>query len=103
MAFDALIIDPDQEAALIRLENLGRYVSSDSRAIFKEAISRVTLSGVIDITNWTRDAIYTLIEFLNEAQASVSLRKGSRCFTPVLLPKGELLDSFVDAIVSDEL
>ena len=66
-------------------------------------IRRVSLSGIVDITNWSRDAIYTLLEFLNEAQQTVSLKKGTRYFTPILVPEGHLLDSFVDAIVSGDL
>ncbi len=103
MSFDILVIDPDQESALIRLENMGRYVTCDNRAYFKEVLRRFSFSGSIDVTDWSRDAIYALLEFLSEVQQTVSLRKGSRYFTPVLVPEGPLLDSFVDAILSGDL
>ncbi len=103
MTFDALSMDPDQESALIRLENLGRYITSENKAIFKEVISRVPLSGVINITNWTREAIYELLSFLHESHQSIALKNGSRYFTPVIFPQGPLLDSLVDAIVTGEL
>ncbi|MFW9921229.1 MAG: hypothetical protein ACFFED_16620 [Candidatus Thorarchaeota archaeon] len=103
MSYDALVIDPDQESAVIRLEHMGRYVTSRNRGNFEEALRRLSPAGIVDITNWSRDAIHALLCFLHEVKRSISLKNGFRYFTPIIFPEGPLLDALVDAIVTGDL
>jgi hypothetical protein len=57
-------------------------------------------SGVIDISGWTLDAVKALVTVCAEENFTITIKHGSRYFMPIRFPKGPLLDSFAESLIS---
>ena len=86
----------------IRMESLGLFVNEENRFQFERMLSKTTLSGVIDISGWTIDAVKALVTVCAEKNLSITIKHGSRYFMPIRFPKRPLLDSFAESIVSGD-
>lgn len=102
MTIDPLLTDDGAENRRIRVESLGRIVKEIQRPHFEKLIRESISSGVIDITDWTIEAVRALLKVCAEDNLRVSLKDGSRYFMPVRYPKGQMLESLANAIVSGE-
>jgi hypothetical protein len=103
MTVDPLLTDDDDaENRRIRVESLGRIVKEIQRPHFEKLIRESISSGVIDITDWTIEAVRALLKVCAEDNLRISLKDGTRYFMPVRYPKGQMLESLANAIVSGE-
>ncbi|MFW9958554.1 MAG: hypothetical protein ACFFCT_10840 [Candidatus Odinarchaeota archaeon] len=83
-----------------RIEALGRVVSSQNQAHFERMIRSMHWSGVVDITDWTFEAIRVLVKICSEEKLIITFKQGTRYFMPVHYPIGALLDSFAKIIMT---
>jgi len=95
-------MDDDAENRIIRVESLGRIIKEIQRPHFEKLIRESISSGVIDITDWTIEAVRALLKVCAEDNLRISLKDGTRYFMPVRYPKGQMLESLANAIVSGE-
>ena len=102
MTIDPLLAEDDAENRRIRVESLGRIVKEIQRPHFEKLIRESISSGVIDITDWTIEAVRALLKVCAEENLRVTLKNGTRYFMPVRYPKGQMLESLANAIVSGE-
>jgi hypothetical protein len=102
MTTDPLLTENDVENRRIRVESLGRVVKQIHRPHFEKLIRESISSGVIDITDWTIEAVRTLLKVCAEENLRVTLKDGTRYFMPVRYPKDKMLESLADAIVSGQ-
>ncbi len=86
----------------IRMESLGRVVNKQNRLQFERMIRETKWSGVIDISEWTTDAVKALVTVCADEKLSITIKRGSRYFMPIRFPKKSMLESFADAIISGE-
>ena len=102
MTIDPLRLDDDTENRRIRVESLGRIVKQLHRPHFEKLIRESIGSGVVDITDWTIEAVKALLKVCAEENLRVTMKDGTRYFLPVRYPKGQMLESLANAIVSGE-
>ena len=102
MTFDPLLTEDDTKNRKIRVESLGRIVKQIQRPHFEKLIRESITSGVVDITGWTIEAVRALLKICAEGNLRVTLKDGTRYFMPVRYPKGHMLESLANAIVSGD-
>ncbi len=102
MPMNSVLQDDDTENRRVRIESLGRIVKTPQRPHFEKLIHESIVSGVIDITDWTIDAIRSLLKVCAKKNLRVTLKDDTRYFMPVRYPKGQMLESLASAIVSGE-
>lgn len=102
MTIDPLLTQDDAENRRIRVESLGRIVKQIQRPHFEKLIRESINSGVVDITDWTIEAVRALLKVCAEENLKITLKDGTRYFMPVRYPKGQMLESLANAIVSGE-
>ena len=86
----------------IRIESLGRVVNEQNRFQFERMLRETKWSGVIDISEWTVDAVKALVTVCADEKLSITIKHGSRYFMPIRFPKRPMLESFAEAILSGE-
>ncbi len=86
----------------IRIESLGRVVNEQNRFQFERMLRETKWSGVIDISEWTVDAVIALVTVCADEKLSITIKHGSRYFMPIRFPKRPMLESFAEAIISGE-
>jgi hypothetical protein len=102
MSIDPILSEDDAENRRIRVESLGRIVKEIQRPHFEKLIRESISSGVVDITDWTIDALRALLKICAEENLRVTLKDGTRYFMPVKYPKGQMLESLASAIASGD-
>ena len=102
MSIDPILSQDDAENKRIRVESLGRIVKEIQRPHFEKLVRECVSSGVVDITDWTIEALRALLKVCAEDNLRVTLKDGTRYFMPVRYPKGQMLESLANAIVSGE-
>ena len=102
MTVDPLLTEDDAENKRIRVESLGRIVKEIQRPHFEKLIHESINSGVVDITDWTIEAVRALLKVCAEGNLRITLKDGTRYFMPVRYPKGQMLESLANAIVSGQ-
>lgn len=102
MTIDPFIAENDAENRRIRVESLGRIVKMLQRPHFEKLIRESVKSGIIDITDWTIEAVRALLKVCAEENRKVTLKDGTRYFMPVRYPEGQMLESLAKVIVSGE-
>jgi hypothetical protein len=102
MSIDPVLTEDDNENKRIRVESLGRIVKEIQRPHFEKLIRESLSSGVVDITDWTIEAVRALLRVCAEENLRITLKDGTRYFMPVRYPKGQMLESLANAIVSGE-
>ena len=85
-----------------RMESLGRVVNGQNQSQFERMLRETKWSGVIDISEWTTDAVKALVTVCADEKLSITIKNGSRYFMPIRFPKRPMLESFAEAIVSGE-
>jgi len=83
-----------------RMESLGRVVNGQNRSQFERMLRETKWSGVIDISEWTTDAVKALVTVCADEKLSITIKHGSRYFMPIRFPKRPMLESFAEAIIS---
>jgi len=102
MTVDQLLTENDVENRRIRVESLGRIVKKIHRPHFEKLIRESIKSGVVDITDWTIEAVRALLKVCAEENLKITLKNDTRYFMPVRYPKEPMLESLAKAIVSGE-
>ncbi|MHA2352925.1 MAG: hypothetical protein ACXAC0_01730 [Candidatus Thorarchaeota archaeon] len=102
MTIDPLQTEDDVENRRIRVESLGRIVKRIQSPHFEKLIRESISSGVVDITDWTIEGVRALLKVCAEENLRVTLKDGTRYFMPVKYPKGQMLESLANAIVSGQ-
>ncbi len=102
MTFDPIVTEDDIENRRIKIESLGRIVRQLQRPHFEKLIRESVISGVVDITDWTIDAVKTLLKVCAEKNLKITLKNGARYLMPVMYPNAQMLESFANVIVSGE-
>ena len=85
-----------------RMESLGRVVNGQNQSQFERMLRKTKWSGVIDISEWTTDAVKALVTVCADEKLSITIKHGSRYFMPIRFPKKPMLESFAEAIISGE-
>jgi len=85
-----------------RMESLGRVVNVQNRSQFERMLRETKWSGVIDISEWTTDAVKALVTICADEKLSITIKHGSRYFMPIRFPKKPMLESFAEAIISGD-
>ena len=102
MTVDPLLTEDDTENRRIRVESLGRIVKEIQRPHFEKLIRESISAGVVDITDWTIEAVRALLKVCAEEKLRITLKDSTRYFMPVRYPKGQMLESLANAIVSGQ-
>jgi hypothetical protein len=87
---------------LIRVQTLGRIISKVNQVQFEKLVRTSIISGVVDVTGWTLEAVKVLLKVCAEEELRVTIKDGTRYFMPVRYPKGSMMESLAEAIVSGE-
>lgn len=102
MSTDPVLTEDDTENRRLRVESLGRIVKEIQRPHFEKLIRESINSGLVDITDWTIEALRALLRVCAEKNLRITLKDGTRYFMPIRYPKGPMLESFANAIASGE-
>jgi len=100
---------PDSQSAEVdinntqaRIEALGRIVCGQNQAHFEKMIRNMLCSGVVDITDWTLEAVTALVRVCSDENLVITFKQGARYFMPVHYPHGFQLDSFAKMIFTGQ-
>ncbi|MFW9768976.1 MAG: hypothetical protein ACFFF9_01575 [Candidatus Thorarchaeota archaeon] len=103
MSLDPHITDfTDFDDRLIRVQTLGRIISKVNRSQFEKLLHSSIFSGVVDVTGWTLEAVKALLKVCADEELRITIKDGTRYFMPVRYPKGPMMESLAEAIVSGE-
>jgi hypothetical protein len=83
-----------------RIETLGRLVNNQNQEHFQRMICSTLWSGVVDITDWTFQAVTALVRVCSNEKLVLTFKQGSRYFMPVHYPSEPLLESFAKMIMT---
>ncbi|MHA2066634.1 MAG: hypothetical protein ACXABY_19855 [Candidatus Thorarchaeota archaeon] len=103
MTLDSSVKQDNTNEQLQRLERLGVAVTPSQALLFAELVRSTIPSGVVNISDWTFDAVRTLLIVCKERNLSITLKNGDRYTTPVRYPDGPMLDSLAQAILDGKL
>lgn len=100
---------PDSQPAEINIDNtqarieaLGWIVCSLNQAHFEKMIRCMLRSGVVDITDWTLEAVIALVRVCSDENLVITFKQGTRYFMPVHYPHGFQLDSLAKMIFTEQ-
>jgi hypothetical protein len=96
------VTEDDIENRRIRIEALGRIVKQLQRPHFEKLLHEFVTSGVIDITDWTNEAVRALLKVCGAENLKITLKDDTRYFMLVKYSKNQIIDSLTDAIVTGE-
>ncbi len=102
MSLDPHFSETEFDDKRIRVETLGRIISKVNRAQFEQLIRTSIISGVVDITGWTLEGVKALLTVSAEEELRITIKEATRYFMPVRYPKGPMIESLAEAIVSGE-
>ena len=102
MKLDPQLMESDINPAQLRIERLGTFVTPDQRQIFERILRSASLSGIINVTGWTRDAVRILLSVLRELDSFPTIKSGDRYFTPIAYPRGAMFEALVMTISEGE-
>lgn len=86
-----------------RFSELAVDVAIDDLVDFEQALRQWLQPGTIDITNWSAQAVRSLIVVASEKNIQVNLKRGERTISPLSCPKSStFLDYFVDEVIINE-
>ena len=102
MTLEPFAAESEKDPIRLRIERLGCFVSQDQSRIFERILRATTLSGLVDVTGWTRDAVRILLTVLRDLNQPLTLRNDGRYFTTVSYPKGPMFESLVLMITEEE-
>ncbi|TET11600.1 MAG: hypothetical protein E3J86_02470 [Candidatus Thorarchaeota archaeon] len=102
MSLDPHFSETEFDDKRIRVETLGRIISKVNRAQFEQLIRTSIISGVVDITGWTLEGVKALLTECAEEELRITIKEATRYFMPVRYPKGPMIESLAEAIVSGE-
>ncbi len=102
MSLDPHFSETEFDDKRIRVQTLGRIISKANRAQFEQLIRSSIISGVVDITGWTLEGVKTLLKVCTEEELRITIKDETRYFMPVRYPKGPMMESLANAIVSGE-
>ena len=102
MSLDPHFSETEFDDKRIRVQTLGRIISKVNRAQFEQLIRTSITSGVVDITGWTLEGVKALLTICAEKELRVTIKDETRYFMPVRYPKGPMMESLANAIVSGE-
>ncbi len=102
MTIKPIVNEDEIETRKTRIESLGRIVKQLQRPHFEKLIRESIISGVVDITDWTIEALRALLKVCAEKDLKITLKDGTRYLMPVRYPKGHMLESLANAIKSCE-
>ncbi|MGY5863300.1 MAG: hypothetical protein RTV41_01745 [Candidatus Thorarchaeota archaeon] len=102
MSLDPHISETEFDDKRIRVQTLGRIISKVNRVQFENLARKSIVSGVVDITGWTLEGVKALLKVCAEGELRVTIKDGTRYFMPVRYPKGPMMESLAEAIVSGE-
>lgn len=101
--FDLSSIELDNHIYRPKIESLGCVINNKNRLHFERILKMTCLSGTYDITDWTHEAIKVILEVCAYTNQRVTLKHGTRYFMPIKYPNSPMLETFVDAIMSNSL
>ncbi|MHA2142737.1 MAG: hypothetical protein ACXADC_13840 [Candidatus Thorarchaeota archaeon] len=84
------------------VESLGLTVQEGQGARFEKLLRQMNLSGTINVTDWTPEAVRILLSIGREEELALSLRNRDRYYTVVKYPEGPLLSVLIRSIVLGE-
>ncbi len=102
MPLDPHFSETEFDDKRIRVETLGRIISKVNRVQFEQLIRTSIISGVVDITGWTLEGVKALLSVCAEEELRITIKDATRYFMPVRYPKGPMIESLAEAIVSGE-
>lgn len=102
MSLDPHLSETEFDDKRIRVQTLGRIISKVNRAQFEQIIRTSIISGVVDITGWSLEGVKALLTVCAEEELRITIKDETRYFMPVRYPKGAMMDSLANAIVSGE-
>jgi len=102
MSLDPHFSETEFDDKRIRVETLGRIISKVNRAQFVQLIRTSIISGVVDITGWTLEGVKALLTVCAEEELRITVKDATQYFMPVRYPKGPMIESLAEAIVSGE-
>ncbi len=102
MSLDPHFSETEFDDKRIRVETLGRIISKVNRSQFEQLIHISIISGVVDITGWTLEGVKALLTVCAEEELRITIKEATRYFMPVRYPKGPMIESLAEAIVSGE-
>ncbi|KXH71613.1 MAG: hypothetical protein AM326_11630 [Candidatus Thorarchaeota archaeon SMTZ-45] len=102
MTIDPMVTENGIENRRIRIESLGRIIKQLQRPHFEKLIRESIISGIIDITDWTIEAVRALLKVCAEKNLKITLKDGTRYIMLVKYPKDQMLESLANAIKSGE-
>jgi hypothetical protein len=100
MSLDSHFSETEFDDKRIRVETLGRIISKVNRVQFEQLIRTSIISGVVDITGWTLEGVKALLTVCAEEELRITIKEATRYFMPVRYPKGPMIESLAEAIVS---
>ncbi|MHA1943636.1 MAG: hypothetical protein ACW96M_04490 [Candidatus Thorarchaeota archaeon] len=102
MSLDPHFSETEFDDKRIRVQTLGRIISKINRAQFEQLIRSSIISGVVDITEWTLEGVKALLKVCAEEELRITIKNETKYFMPVRYPKGPMMESLANAIVSGE-
>ena len=102
MSLDPNFSETEFDDKRIRVQTLGRIISKVNRAQFEQLIRTSIVSGVVDVSGWTLEGVKVLLTICAEKQLRITIKDETRYFMPVRYPKGPMIESLANAIVSGE-
>lgn len=103
MTLDPHIADLDVNERSLAMESLGKTVKQGQGATFEKIVRQSDLSGPVNVTDWTSEAVRILLMVGRESKIVLSLKNKERYYTIVKYPEGPLFGALIRSIVFEEL
>ncbi len=99
---DSQSTEVDIDYTQARIEALGRVVHNQNQAHFEKMIRSMQCPDVINITDWTLEAVTTLVRVCSDENLVITFKQGARYFMPVHYPHEPQIDSFAKMIFTGQ-
>ena len=102
MRSDQFLLDDNIYTELASIEILGCCIKTYNAPYFEGLVRKSIISGTIDVTGWTREAVRILITVCREKDIQITVKNGNRYATIVRFPTSELLEPLITNIISPQ-
>lgn len=86
----------------IAIESFGRRVTEGLVHQFENLLRKFSMSGIIDITEWTVPAIRALLLVCRDSKQTIHLKYNDRYMAIARYPQGNIPDQFVEMIIGQD-
>ncbi|TXT56533.1 MAG: hypothetical protein BAJATHORv1_20122 [Candidatus Thorarchaeota archaeon] len=103
MSMDSIRDESSTGETIKMIERMGRTISAENLGEFESFLTKHLSTCTIDISDWPSPSVKSLLLVSGKCGVRIQMIRDGIRLAPIALPKGPMLDMFVQAIIDGTL